>query len=179
VCSGRARLATGDPPGEPPTLEEVRATIVSMSADYALRAMVHLARDGGPGLVSLDEIASVMRTPSALLARIMRRLVRAGLVEARCGHHGGFRLGIEPERITVADIVQAIDGPLRMFDCLRAQACGMSGDCNVIDVFARAESALDAVFRSVTLRDLVTQPHRAAHQPVPAGARSAIDLMEG
>lgn len=136
--------------------------ILSKSADYGLRAMVYLARNRGVRLITLHEISSAMHTPPFLLGRIMQRLVRADLLVSMKGHHGGFRLHREPPDITVADMVLAIDGPFQMFDCTGIAACGLSGECTMIDMFTRAEQALDNVLRAVTLQDL------AAHTRLPA-----------
>jgi Rrf2 family protein len=128
--------------------------ILSKSADYGLRAMVYLARHRSTRLITLHEIATAMHTPPFLLGRILQRLVRARLLVSMKGHHGGFRLQREPMVITVSDIVRAIDGPFRMFDCTGIAACGLSGECTMVEMFGRAEKALEDVLHAVTLDDL-------------------------
>jgi Rrf2 family protein len=128
--------------------------IVSRSADYALRAMIYLARSGGTRFITLNEIAMQMRTPPFLLARLMQRLVHGQLVASLKGHHGGFQLLLEPRQITAGRIVNLIDGPFVMFDCTGQSECGLKDACCVVDMFARAERALQEVFASVTLEQL-------------------------
>ena len=140
--------------------------ILSKSADYGLRAMVYLARNRGVRLITLHEISNAMHTPPFLLGRIMQRLVRADLLVSMKGHHGGFRLHREPVDINVSDIVLAIDGPFQMFDCTGIAACGLSGDCTMLDMFTRAERALDEVLCSVTLHDLASHT-RLEERPSP------------
>jgi Rrf2 family protein len=128
--------------------------IVSRSADYAIRAMIYLARNRGTRFITLNEIATEMRTPPFLLGRLMQNLVRGNLVLSMKGHHGGFRLLLDPSEITAADIVNLIDGPFMVFDCTGHAECGLNDACTLIDMFGRGEKALQEVFSSVTLEHL-------------------------
>jgi Rrf2 family protein len=130
--------------------------ILSRSADYGLRAMIYLARNRGSRHITLNEIAAAMHTPPFLLGRIMQRLVKGDLVLSMKGHHGGFRVVRDPRSITVAEVVRQIDGPFHMFDCTGIEECGLAGECTMIDMFGRAEKALDEVLRGVTLEDLAS-----------------------
>ena len=128
--------------------------ILSRSADYALRAMIYLARQRGTRFVTLNEIATQMRTPPFLLGRLMQQLVRGRLLLSMKGHHGGFRLLKNAGEITPAEIIRLIDGPFMMYDCTGHSDCGLNDACSLTDTFARAESAIQGVFTSVTLEDL-------------------------
>jgi Rrf2 family protein len=128
--------------------------IVSRSADYALRAMVYLARLDSPRFVPANEIANEMRTPPFLLSRILQHLVKGELLLSMKGHHGGFRLRKHPEQVCVLEIIHLIDGPFVVHDCAGKGDCGLSPDCNLRDVFATAEKNLADVFQSVTLAEL-------------------------
>jgi len=140
--------------------------IMSRSTDYALRAMIYLARKRGPGFIPLNEIAREMRTPPFLLARIMQGLVRSNLILSMKGHHGGFRLQMDPADITAAEIVAAIDGPFRVFECNGIAECGLSDACSLVDLFACAENALREAFSSFTLERLAfTAPADGAQVP--------------
>jgi Rrf2 family nitric oxide-sensitive transcriptional repressor len=128
--------------------------ILSKSADYALRASIHLARNRSSRYIPLNEIAAAMRTPPFLLGRIMQRLVKGDIVISMKGHHGGFRVIREPKNITAAEIIRQVDGRFQMFDCSGIAACGLSGDCTMLEMFERAETALDTVLQTYTLEDL-------------------------
>lgn len=128
--------------------------IVSRSADYALRAMVYLARLDSPRYVPANEIANEMHTPPFLLSRILQHLVKGELLLSMKGHHGGFRLRKDPDQVSVLEIIHLIDGPFVVHDCAGKGDCGLSPDCNLRDVFATAEKNLEDVFRSVNLADL-------------------------
>jgi Rrf2 family protein len=127
--------------------------IVSRSADYALRAMVYLARLGGDRHVPANEIANEMHAPPFLLSRILQHLVKGDLLTSMKGHHGGFRLLKQPDQVSLFDIIQLIDGPFVMHDCSGLD-CGLKHDCNLRGVFSAAESRLEDMFRSVTLAEV-------------------------
>lgn len=147
--------------------------IVSRSADYALRAMIYIARQSGTRFVPLNEIATEMKTPPFLLSRLMQHLVKAGLLLSMKGHHGGFRLIKGSGDVTAAEILRSIDGPFEAFDCTGIAACGLRGQCTLLGMFSRAERALDEVFSSVTLEDLAHLPHG---QRLGATSRVRFDI---
>jgi Rrf2 family protein len=126
--------------------------IISRSADYALRAIVYLARLDSHRYVPANEIASEMQTPPFLLSRILQHLVRNEILLSMKGHHGGFKLRLSPDRITAYDVIHLIDGPFLMHDC--SGRCGLSSDCNLKHVFGLAEKSLEAMFNDLTMAEL-------------------------
>jgi Rrf2 family protein len=84
---------------------------LSKKADYALMAMKHLATRSDAGSASAREIAEAYDIPIELMAKVLQRLARRGLLTSHQGTRGGYRLGRGPAAISVADIIQAIDGP--------------------------------------------------------------------
>ena len=88
---------------------------LSKKADYALIAMRHLAGAPADSSVSAREIAESYGIPAELLAKVLQRLVRSRLLVSVQGTRGGYRLAGEPQRLTVADVIQAIDGPVAVF----------------------------------------------------------------
>ena len=128
--------------------------IVSRSADYALRAMVYLARLDSPRHVPANEIANEMHTPPFLLSRILQHLVKGELLLSMKGHHGGFRLRKSPDQVTLFEIIHMIDGPFVIHDCSGKGDCSLSHDCNLRPVFSKAEKHLEDMFRSVTLAEV-------------------------
>lgn len=131
--------------------------ILSRSADYALRAMIYLARNSSSQFIPLTQIATEMRTPPFLLGRLMQRLVKGDVLQSMKGHHGGFRLTRDAATISAQDIVRLIDGPFTVFDCSGDAVCGLAGDCPLLGMMARAERALESVFSAVTLQSLAHQ----------------------
>ena len=90
---------------------------LSKKADYALMAMKHLALRGDRGSSSAREIAEQYDIPIELMAKVLQRLVRRGLLASQQGTRGGYQLARTPAQISVADVIQAIDGPVTVTAC--------------------------------------------------------------
>ena len=105
---------------------------LSKKADYALIAMKHLALREGSS--SAREIAEQYSIPAELMAKVLQRLVNRGLLTSQQGTRGGYQLAKAPRSISVADVIQAIDGPLTVTACSALQSgCGQFATCNVRD----------------------------------------------
>jgi Rrf2 family protein len=81
-------------------------------SEYALLALVHLARARGEGCVSVAAMAEAQKLPAKFLEQLLMTLKRAGLVRSRKGPHGGYRLGRPASKITLAEVVRLLDGAL-------------------------------------------------------------------
>jgi Rrf2 family protein len=90
---------------------------LSKKTDYALMAMKHLATHRDRGSSSAREIAEHYDIPIELLAKVLQRLVRGGLLVSQQGTRGGYQLARIPGQISVADVIQAIDGPVAVTAC--------------------------------------------------------------
>ena len=90
---------------------------LSKKADYALMAMKHLAQKPGAPSTSAREIAEQYDIPIELMAKVLQRLVRTGLLVSTQGTRGGYVLNRPAASISVADVIQAIDGPLTVTAC--------------------------------------------------------------
>jgi Rrf2 family protein len=124
--------------------------------DYAVRAMLALASvDGGTAPLSARRIAEQMAIPERFLPHVLRDLVRAGLVEARTGRTGGYRLARPADAIALLDVVEAAEGEAEPARCvLRGGPCRPDGRCAVHDVFAGAREAVRARLADTTLADV-------------------------
>lgn len=119
--------------------------------DYAVRAMIALARDGD-GLVSARAIAEAMAIPPRFLPQVMADLVRAGLVEGVTGRSGGYRLSVSAADTSLLRIVEAVEGSSRRETCvLRGGPCGRDGTCAVHAAFCAAEDAMIGALAAVSL----------------------------
>ena len=90
---------------------------LSKKADYALMAMRHLALRSDAGSSSAREIAEQYDIPVELLAKVLQRLARRGLLTSHQGTRGGYILSRPASQISVADVIQAIDGPVAFTAC--------------------------------------------------------------
>ena len=99
----------------------------STRAEYGVRVMVELARHGANGdreCVSLSEIADGDGLPLAYLEHLAARLRKAGLVESRRGAHGGYLLARPAEEISMAEVVEALEGAIAPIECISEGADG-------------------------------------------------------
>jgi Rrf2 family protein len=123
--------------------------------DYAIRAMLLLAR-APDEVLSGAEIARQTGIPERLVTQVMGQLVRAGLVRARLGRHGGYWLGDDATDIAVLSIVEAVEGDARRSRCvLSGSQCDAEHRCQVHDIFAGAQEALISRLAAVSLASAV------------------------
>ncbi len=123
--------------------------------DYAVRAMIALARVPDGRLLSVRRIAEEMSIPVRFLPQVMGDLVGAGLVEATTGRAGGYRLARPAGAISILDVVEAVEGDSRRRTCvLRGGPCGLDGHCDVHDVFFAAQDAMLGLLAAASLDDL-------------------------
>lgn len=141
---------------------------LSKKADYALIAMKHLAAQADRGASSAREIAQQYDLPVELLAKVLQRLVRRGLLVSHQGTRGGYRLARPAPAISVADVIQAIDGPLTMTACSEDDlTCGHYSSCSVRDPLWRIKDRIVAALASCTVMDLTVEPPATAAPGTP------------
>ncbi|HEX2883339.1 MAG TPA: Rrf2 family transcriptional regulator [Candidatus Limnocylindria bacterium] len=122
--------------------------------DYAVRAMIELARPGA-GKQTSAALAATTAIPGSFLPQVMGDLVRAGLVENVRGRHGGYRLARDAGEVSLLAVVEAVEGDGRRQSCvLRGGPCGRDGTCDVHDAFFRAQEALFGTLAGVSLSDV-------------------------
>jgi Rrf2 family protein len=135
---------------------------VSQKLEYAMRAMIELAlaREGG-ALVPARQIAERQQVPLRFLEQQLGALSKAGLVESFRGSGGGCRLARDPEDITVAQIVEAIEGQMVPMFCLEPSdhTCFQDSRCGLQGFWGEVARAIEGVFQSTTVADL-TARHR-------------------
>lgn len=128
---------------------------LSKKADYALIAMKHLARNAGAPSTSAREIAEQYDIPIELLAKVLQRLVRTGLLQSTQGTRGGYTLSRPPKSISVADVIQAIDGPLTVTACsTEKNDCEQYSKCSVRDPLWQIRERIVAALGTVTISEM-------------------------
>ncbi len=124
-------------------------------ADYAVRAMLALARAPEGQLLSVRRIAEEMSIPVRFLPQVMGDLTAAGLVRAETGRAGGYSLSRSAGDVSLLDIVEAVEGDSRRRTCvLRGGPCGLDGHCDVHDVFFAAQDAMLGTLAAARLSQL-------------------------
>ena len=147
---------------------------LSRKGDYAVRAMVVLARPGTEQLTAAD-IAVRTAIPPSYVAQVMGVLVRAGLVANRRGRAGGYRLAQPPSEISLLSVIEAAEGDLVLRTCiLRGGPCGRDGvHCDVHHAFARAQDAATEVLDGASLAHVAGIERGQRVRVTAARARSA------
>jgi Rrf2 family protein len=121
-------------------------------ADYAIRAVLALARVADGERLSVRRVAAAQSVPERFLPAAMRDLVRAGLVEGAVGRTGGYRLAKPASEISLLDVVEAVEGDSHRQICvLRAGPCTVNGVCDVHAIFAAAEGDVLRRLRETTV----------------------------
>ena len=136
---------------------------VSRLADYASVVMACLARHG-EAVLSAAQVAEETRLELPTVSKLLKQLAHADLVESFRGAAGGYRLARAPNRITLAEIVEALDGPIGLTECSAGHAgCEREAHCNIAHNWQGIGSAVDAALRAVSLADMLrTAPARRA-----------------
>jgi Rrf2 family protein len=128
---------------------------LTRAADYAVRVMVHLAGLPPGTRASRGELAREAECPEQFLSKVLQSLTRAGLVTSHRGNTGGFELPEAQCGTSLLDVVQAIEGPVRLNLCLTSDhACGRQGSCPAHGVWAEAQEAMLAVLQGVSIGQL-------------------------
>lgn len=124
-------------------------------ADYAVVVMTTAARTPGDRL-SAARVAELTAIPVPTVAKLMGTLARAGLLVAARGVAGGFCLARAPSDISIAAIVEAVDGPIALTNCLSGEShdCAIEGHCSVRGHWGPINAAVRAALEAVTLADL-------------------------
>jgi FeS assembly SUF system regulator len=130
---------------------------LSKKADYALMAMKHLAVRTDAASASAREIAEQYDIPIELMAKVLQQLARRGLLTSHQGTRGGYQLSKPTTSISVADIIQAIDGPLTMTSCsTEDEQCEQFMKCNVRDPLWRIKDRIVAALATCSLAEIAS-----------------------
>ena len=150
----------------------------STRSEYGVRVMIQLARRRGSGPVPLTGIAEAESLPLAYLEQLVSRLRKADLVASTRGAHGGYELSRDPAEITMAEVVQALEGsliPMQCFDELGGTRvlCNHVEDgfenCATKVLWTRVQGGVTRALEQTTLAELA---EFAEHGPAPARGRT-------
>lgn len=132
----------------------------SQTVEYALRAAVHLASES-PEARTTDQIAQATKVPRAYLSKVLQGLIRSGLVHSQRGLGGGMTLAIAPEKLTILQVVNAVEPLQRIRTCpLGLEAHGT----HLCPLHKRMDNALAMVEKalgSTTLAEVLAEPSRS------------------
>jgi Rrf2 family protein len=116
---------------------------ITRQADYALRAMLYLARLEPNQRASTSQIAEFQQIPPSFLAKIISQLSIARLIHTSRGAHGGVVLARKPEEISLLDVVEAIDGPITLNECTSdPNICSFGNNCPIHEVWCETQKEM-------------------------------------
>lgn len=127
---------------------------ITRETDYAMRCVLYLS--GQPDkVVMVDEISREMATPKSFLAKILQKLVKAGVVRSFRGVKGGFQLNRQPKDINLLDVIEAIEGVVALNACaVDSSVCGFSSTCGVHAVWVKLRGEVNELLRNNNFADI-------------------------
>jgi len=132
---------------------------ITHEADYATRAVLYLARTPKDKLIATNEIAKRQNIPSSFLAKIISQLSIAGLLHTSRGARGGVKLARKPQNITLLEVIEAIDGPIRLNVCVENESdCSFEKNCPLQLVWCDAQQKLVTKLKNTNFEQLSASP---------------------
>lgn len=145
---------------------------LSRKSDYALVALARLAEHQDAKLISARCIADTYAFPRPVLMTVLKRLQRAGIVSSIRGSHGGYTLALAPRQITIAKVIDAIDGPVQLALCCQeddtdgSMTCQITPQCPITSAIRQLNHRITSVLEGITLDDLI---HSSVVMPTTFG----------
>jgi len=128
-------------------------------ADYGLIALRHLAAKRPTSACSAKEIALTYGMPAELVAKVLQRLAKIGLLASQHGTNGGYALAKNPAEINAFEVIRALEGPLFITSCVTDRSeCHQMTKCTVREPLRKVNEAIATALRQVTVASLVLEP---------------------
>jgi Rrf2 family protein len=149
---------------------------LTKKADYGLMALKYLAEHPETPALSAKDIADAYGIPAQLLAKILQRLTKTGLLRSHAGMNGGYALSREAREISAFEVIHAIDGPFFITSCTKgAKGCELTPSCTIKEPLARVNDTIAGVLKSISIHDLADHDSQAAR--TAAGRAAAHGLV--
>jgi Rrf2 family protein len=133
---------------------------LTKKADYGLMAMKHLAERAPYGACSAKDVADAYGIPQEALAKILQRLVKAGLLQSQHGMNGGYMLARDPATISAFEVIRAIDGPLFITSCITVRGeCDQTERCTIKEPMRRVNESIEQVLRRISISEMKEDTH--------------------
>lgn len=130
--------------------------LIRRDTDYAFAALVYLACHAGERRIAASKLADALDLPHGFLRKIMKALSREGIVSSSTGKSGGFELIADPEKLSVYDVIQAVQGPIHGTACaVNMHVCPNTGRCPVRRVMLDVQKKLQGELDKIRISDLI------------------------
>lgn len=128
---------------------------LTKKADYGLMALKFLAEHADQASLSARDIAEAYHIPPQLLAKILQRLAKVGILRSHAGMSGGYSLIRNAREISAFEVIHAIDGPLFITSCGTSDSsCDLTDSCTIKEPLARVNDSISGLLRSISIADL-------------------------
>lgn len=142
---------------------------LSKLADYGCQVMTYMARD--EAVHSASEVAAALDMAPATVSKILKMLAKQDLVVSVLGAKGGYGLARQPEQISVAEIICAMDGPISITECSSDSACIRESLCSTRGNWQGINRIIQDALEKVSLVEMIkTKPSKPKHQVVDVSA---------
>lgn len=136
---------------------------LSKKSDYGLIAVKHLAKHRQQHACSANEIAEEYGISATLMAKVLQKLARQGLIAAKHGSSGGYQLAKDPAQMSALDVIAAIDGPVLITSCVTNHGtCDATEKCSIREPLRRVNESIMSVLSTVTISQLSEDPQDSA-----------------
>lgn len=138
---------------------------ITQECQYALRAVLEVSKYKNEAAVPANLIAEAQAIPLRFLEKILAKLKRAGILSSTRGVHGGYGMWVQPNELTVARVIQLIEGPFMPVQCVACggdEPCPLAQGCPFVDLWRSAEAANMEIYSAVTFQDLLDRSNRPA-----------------
>ncbi|MBI2964198.1 MAG: Rrf2 family transcriptional regulator [Deltaproteobacteria bacterium] len=138
---------------------------ISHRCEYALRALLELAKSSQEGPVRIEDIARRQTIPKKFLANLLVQLKRGRFVQSKKGPEGGYYLARSARQIMVGDVVRFIEGPLGPIQCVNrttGERCEIGTRCGFLPLWKRVRDAVAEIVDRTTIADVLAEQEREA-----------------
>lgn len=127
---------------------------LTRAGEYAIKSLLYLASQKEDARVLASEVATAEKIPVNFVRKILESLAKTGLVKSFRGAGGGFTLGRNPAQISLLHIIEAVEGPLALNQCLQPNTCQEMPGCSMSHVWIEAQHAVEDVLERYSLADV-------------------------
>lgn len=131
---------------------------ITRASDYAVRVMIHLAGLPPSSTVRQSELSKATEVSGHFLSKVLQQLVRARLIRSQRGSGGGYALAAAAKSVTLLDVIEAMEGPVRLNQCLdEGPSCRRKSWCPAHRVWAEAQGAIVKVLGAASMASLAAR----------------------
>jgi Rrf2 family protein len=149
---------------------------LTKKADYGLIALRHLAVNSHHGAASAKEIADCYHIPLPLLAKVLQKLTKTGILRSLPGTNGGYKLARDPKAVSALEVIRAIDGPIILTNCFTAHGeCDQSEKCTVREPLRRVHEAIVELLAKISIAEMSGE---SPHPRVPPRIEQPLAVLQ-